>query len=106
VFSHLTPSQRAALRRRMTQRLQVLRGEVSAGLHDVEAPAAALERDARELNEITEALARLDSREFGLCVDCGLAITWPRLNAEPQTQRCIACQMRFEREHPKAVPEL
>lgn len=105
-FSHLTASQRDSLRTRMKERIELLRREVLEGLHDAEATGAALERDARELNELTTALARLDSPDFGICIECGGPISWPRLNVEPEAARCIICQTRFERERPQRIAGL
>jgi len=64
---------------------------------------ASLERDARELEDITRALARLDAGTYGDCQDCGQAIAWERLQAQPQATRCLACAERAERGEPPAA---
>ncbi|MGE0073470.1 MAG: TraR/DksA family transcriptional regulator [Thiomonas sp.] len=60
---------------------------------------AATARDASELAAIDSALQRLDTPEFGICIDCGAEIEPARLLAEPTVLRCAACQQRYEQQH-------
>ena len=61
----------------------------------------ALGNEARlEIAQISEALSRIDSGEYGTCDECGSAIDVARLDAHPFAQLCIDCA-RFE-EHRKA----
>lgn len=48
------------------------------------------------LNQIDAALARIESGVYGECLDCGETIALARLQATPQTLRCIGCQQKFE----------
>ena len=64
---------------------------------------AEAERDMAELRDIEAARTRLESGEFGLCVDCGAEIPRARLEALPAAARCIACQERHEEAHPAEV---
>jgi DnaK suppressor protein len=48
--------------------------------------------DAKILQAIEEALARLDKGTFGTCRDCGEPISPARLNAIPWTRVCITCK--------------
>jgi DnaK suppressor protein len=48
--------------------------------------------DYLQLKLIEAALARIDSEEYGVCMDCGNAIASVRLEAIPWAVRCIACQ--------------
>ena len=58
----------------------------------------ALGNEAREeLSKISAALQRLDSGEYGLCVECGLAIEPGRLNVYPYADECIECAEFDER---------
>ncbi|MGE0357438.1 MAG: TraR/DksA family transcriptional regulator [Burkholderiales bacterium] len=41
---------------------------------------------------IVEAERRLASGEYGLCEDCGEAIGFARLEAQPAASRCVRCQ--------------
>src|SRR5262249_62219467 len=43
------------------------------------------------------ALRRMLSGEYGLCVECGTAVSPTRLRAIPDTTTCVACQGRLER---------
>lgn len=59
------------------------------------------ERETDELGQIADALTRLDQGNYGICADCGTAITAARLRATPQAARCITCQENAERStHP------
>lgn len=62
---------------------------------------ASVERDARELNDVYEAIARIDAGSYGACVDCGDDIPWARLQAQPHAKRCIACASAAERARPR-----
>lgn len=42
--------------------------------------------------EIEEALARMDSGEYGVCEDCGEDIAMARLLANPTARLCVHCQ--------------
>ena len=54
--------------------------------------ALALIESARErLGQADEALARMDSGEYGTCVDCGATIPQARLEARPMSVRCVDC---------------
>jgi DnaK suppressor protein len=50
--------------------------------------------DNLQLKLVEAALARVDSGDYGICVDCGDPISSGRLRAIPWTNRCIACQER------------
>jgi RNA polymerase-binding protein DksA len=58
---------------------------------------AAQERLRLELARCEAALRRLDDECYGDCCDCGEAIPWPRLLAQPSAERCVDCQRAFER---------
>lgn len=48
--------------------------------------------DYLQLKLIEAALGRMDSENYGVCVDCGDTISRRRLEAIPWAIRCIACQ--------------
>ena len=50
-----------------------------------------------QIREIDEALARVATGAYGVCIDCAAGIPDERLAARPQAARCIACQRRAER---------
>lgn len=52
----------------------------------------ALGNEARqELAKISAALQRLESGEYGICVECGLPIKPGRLEVYPYADECIEC---------------
>ncbi len=50
------------------------------------------------LHLVEEALRRVRSREFGLCLTCGETIDRKRLDAVPWTRNCRTCQEEEERQ--------
>jgi DnaK suppressor protein len=57
----------------------------------------ALEKtEGQLLDQVRMALQRIDEGTFGQCVDCGEPIAAERLDALPQTPRCIDCERSFE----------
>jgi len=49
------------------------------------------------LDAIDAAQARLAAGTFGICVECGKALSLARLRAIPMAPRCIACEHAAER---------
>jgi DnaK suppressor protein len=60
------------------------------------------ERLFERLREIDGALDRVGAGTYGLCVECGDEISVKRLELNPATRLCVACQARAEgsRSHP------
>lgn len=54
------------------------------------------ERETAELEQIDEALHRIDLGTYGQCIDCGIDIPAARLHAAPEAPRCIDCQDKQE----------
>lgn len=44
-----------------------------------------------ELDQIDDALARVDTGHYGVCVDCGNPIPVERLEVRPFAERCVTC---------------
>jgi len=90
--------------------LRPLGGESSGGLSDVpvhpadlgsdhsdlEVDLELLENEAQILEEIEDALARIEHGTFGLCENCHQAISRERLEAVPYTRYCIRCARRLQ----------
>lgn len=127
----LSQSRSEALRARLEARAAKLRRELGEALHDPQAEdtialhnrhaetdddavadletdidVASMERDARELSDVVEALARMDRSEYGACLECGGSIPWERLQAQPHAKRCIHCEEARERASARATPGL
>jgi RNA polymerase-binding protein DksA len=56
-----------------------------------------IETEQATLNEIEEALERIDKRQFGKCVACGGPIPKARLKVKPHAKYCIECKRREEK---------
>jgi DnaK suppressor protein len=70
-----------------------------------EAKAGAFEVSTREretLEEVADALIRLDNATYGKCVDCGRPIEVARLEAVPWTRYCREHQEKHDREQANA----
>jgi DnaK suppressor protein len=118
---HLSMEQRESLDRMLQERSGVLIAEISAALRQQDTPEsihlanrfeetgeaaiaglelaleiASIERDAVELRGVLAARSRINTLEFGVCVDCGAEIPYARLLAEPSARRCIDCQRAVE----------
>ena len=69
----------------------------SAALEVTAAMMSRLEdQERRELAEIEAAEARLEGGGFGVCEECGEAISRTRLRALPAARLCLRCQVREE----------
>jgi DnaK suppressor protein len=53
--------------------------------------------DREVLQKVDEALLRVDTNGFGLCVECGDEINRKRLEAVPWASHCITCQEKIEK---------
>jgi RNA polymerase-binding protein DksA len=56
-----------------------------------------LENEERSLEEVAEALARIDRGEYGRCENCGREISLERLEALPATRYCVDCARQNQR---------
>ena len=54
------------------------------------------DRETRELDDIAEALRRIEEKTYGECIDCGEHVPRARLDANPSAARCVPCQERYE----------
>lgn len=65
-----------------------------AGSNEISSQLAEIE--ARELNQVQRALARLKQGSYGSCEVCTVKIPVARLNALPYITMCIGCQRELE----------
>jgi RNA polymerase-binding protein DksA len=119
--SILTHDQRALIEAALVRRRQQLNQELSdAAQHepaaeqagevpsqDNEAPQREAQRELEmqlgdrrhhELDAVGDALRRLQRDDFGQCNDCGAAIAFERLQAEPWALQCVGCASARERD--------
>ena len=72
-------------------------GDLSVADDTATADFADARRDIEEYQAGRTALARLESGDYGICIDCAQAIPPARLQAQPFAIRCVACQERRDR---------
>ena len=70
--------------------------DVASDMYDREFSLGLASNDRELLNKVDQALKRISDRTFGLCTDCGKAISSARLKAIPYAQTCLKCQERLE----------
>jgi DnaK suppressor protein len=63
---------------------------------DREVDLALTDHERVELAQVGAALQRLDSDDYGVCIDCGVDIAYERLQVQPQATRCVACEGHHE----------
>lgn len=56
-----------------------------------------LDREREKLNDINDALTRIEEGDYGICEECGEEIPLKRLNAMPFAKLCIACKSELEK---------
>jgi len=119
-MQHLTPGQQALLKTELDLRLRQLDRRVTEhhqGASRAEHAHQVLEQDgddapqregereidfaisdleARELDAVGAALARIERGQYGVCADCGSTIPFDRLKAEPWALRCVGCAAAAE----------
>ncbi|GAB2633839.1 hypothetical protein GCM10027068_11500 [Prescottella soli] len=93
----------AALNRRFREIVEGSELTTDDDEHDPEGSTIAFERaqvsalltDARlEIDELDDALRRVEDGTYGVCIHCGNAIAEARLDALPATRTCIECSTR------------
>ena len=101
-YRELLLAKKAELSSSLRSKLDTLTGASGAALEDL-APVFTDQFIALRINSldylqlkmIEAALERIDSEEYGVCMDCGNAIPGARLDAIPWAVRCVACQELF-----------
>jgi DnaK suppressor protein len=56
-----------------------------------------LDRDSKLLKDVGEALSRIETGVFGMCLQCDDEIPDKRLNAVPWASYCVTCQEELDR---------
>ncbi len=59
---------------------------------------------ADTLKEVDAALQRIETGEYGVCIDCGEQIEAKRLEAVPWTRYCLADQEKHDRQEASPTP--
>jgi RNA polymerase-binding protein DksA len=72
-------------------------GDRAADVSEHDMAMAFLARAEGEMEEIDDALERIDNYSYGLCEECEQPIPLSRLFAAPATRFCVDCQRANER---------
>jgi DnaK suppressor protein len=72
-------------------------GDAAIAEAEFERDVAGAGQARANLTAAEAARGRLASGDYGWCMDCGNAIGFARLSAEPTALRCVACQEQAER---------
>jgi RNA polymerase-binding protein DksA len=64
--------------------------------YDQEFTLSLIENEQTVLEEINDALDRVERGTYGTCLDCGESIARPRLQALPYARHCIECARKLE----------
>ncbi|MGD9598704.1 MAG: TraR/DksA family transcriptional regulator [Steroidobacteraceae bacterium] len=59
---------------------------------------AIVRQDIQDVRDIDAARRRIIGGTYGVCIECGVEIGYPRLLAYPTAKRCIGCQREHERQ--------
>jgi RNA polymerase-binding protein DksA len=57
------------------------------------------EAGRRELSQINRTIARIDTGEYGICAECGIEIPEARLKVLPNSEYCVACAEKLDKQH-------
>ncbi len=71
--------------------------DVGTENYDQEFTLSLIENEQVVLEQINDALVRVDSGSFGICDECGEPIAKPRLQAIPYAKYCIECAREMEK---------
>jgi RNA polymerase-binding protein DksA len=74
------------------------RGEEGAAEFNEQVELELLEGEDRNLQEVADALRRMDEGSYGACEECDQPIAFERLEALPWARTCVRCQARLEEE--------
>lgn len=70
--------------------------DVGTENYDQEFTLGLIENERDTLEQIDQALDRMERGAYGVCTECGGPIAKPRLTAIPYARRCIQCARKLE----------
>ena len=68
--------------------------EASAQVSELETNLDLTQNEQKLLQKIENALERIETKQYGLCEECGCVINKMRLEAIPETNFCIDCAQK------------
>lgn len=72
--------------------------DVATDMYDREFSMSLASTEREHLNQIEDALKRIDEKTYGICSECDKSITEVRLKALPHVVTCLKCQEKIESE--------
>ncbi len=70
--------------------------EMASDTHDTDSVCEIMAVGANTIDQIEQALAKIDNGTYGVCEDCGDQISFERLEAIPFATLCIECKKKRE----------
>jgi len=70
--------------------------DVGTENYDQEFTLGLIQNEQVTLEQVNQALDRMEKGTYGVCVECGAPIAKPRLTAIPYTEHCIQCARKLE----------
>ncbi len=83
---------------RLTARAPSHMAEQASDEQELDMIVSRLTASTETLNEISEALERLDSGQYNICEECGKEIGDRRLEVQPWAKLCVSCKRKLEEE--------
>ncbi|MFA4985880.1 MAG: TraR/DksA family transcriptional regulator [Candidatus Brocadiia bacterium] len=109
-IKHILLRRKAELIEEVEKRLHEAGAADAAGIDSIDAAMNGIEdeytlnqisKSLELLDEIEDALKRIEKGEYGYCSGCGEAIELGRLKEVPSTRMCVKCRGKFEKESGK-----
>ena len=72
-------------------------GDVSANTYNRQILLSLNDTQRGMLQDIDDALDRMNDGEYGLCIECGEEIAAKRLEVRPQAKYCVDCKTDIEK---------
>ncbi len=72
-------------------------GDEAANIYNKQILLSLNESERMRLHEVDEALDRIKSGTYGICEECGGAISLKRLEVRPVAKYCVPCLMKLEK---------
>jgi DnaK suppressor protein len=72
-------------------------GDEAANIYNKQILLSLTENERVRLQEVDEALDRIENGTYGICEECGGAISPKRLEVRPVAKYCVPCLMKLEK---------
>ena len=79
--------------------------DLATDTQEIEVLESLSEKNVKGLQEVEEAIDRLNRGEYGQCLSCNEPIAKKRLEALPEARYCIECEQDFEDQQKQFGPE-